>query len=254
MADLLPPVAPPVAAPRPPGPRYQAPGQAVTGRDQSRPPDWQPPGLGLLSLSAGVAAVALSVLLPVAGTAISLAAITLLRAADRAQHALTQRRSRYGARPSDIAVVIGTAPWTVVRAALTTVLLAPLALLVALPAAAASVVLLRTGTLPGAGSWAAGAAIAVYCIGPGSGAPRRQLRRMSASVIRTRGALAVAFISCWALALAVVSSALSQPPLIWPATASTIPHLMPGLPSLGSALHSVQRWLLRNTMGMLHLS
>jgi hypothetical protein len=133
MADLLPPVAPPVAAPRPPGPRYQAPGQAVTGRDQSRPPDWQPPGLGLLSLSAGVAAVALSVLLPVAGTAISLAAITLLRAADRAQHALTQRRSRYGARPSDIAVVIGTAPWTVVRAALTTVLLAPLALLVALP-------------------------------------------------------------------------------------------------------------------------
>ena len=65
----------------------------------------------------------------------SLAVITLLRAADRAQHALTERRSRRGARPSDIAIVIVTAPWTVVRAALTTVLLAPLALLVALPAA-----------------------------------------------------------------------------------------------------------------------
>ena len=253
VADLLPPVAPPVAAPRQQGPRYQAPGQAATGRDEPRQPDWQPPGLGLLSLSAGVAAVALSVLLPVAGTALSLAVITLLRAADRAQHALTERRSRYGARPSDIAVVIVTAPWTVVRAALTTVLLAPLALIVALPAAAASVVLTRAGTLPGAGSWAAGAAIAVYCVGPGSAAPRRQLRRMSTSVIRTRAALAVAFISCWALALAVVSSALSQPPLIWPATASTIPHLMPGLPSLGGALHSVQRWLLRNTVGMLHL-
>ncbi len=248
VADLLPPVAPSVAAPRP-----QAPAQAARGRGEPRAQDWQPPGLGLLSLAAGVAAVALSVLLPVAGTALSLAVITLLRAADRAQHALTERRSRYGARPSDIAIVIVTAPWTVVRAALTTILLSPLAIIAGVLAAAASVVATRTGTLPGAGSWAAGAAIAVYCVGPGSGAPRRQLRRMSASVIRTRAALVVAFISCWALALAVVSSTLSQPPLIWPATASTLPHLMPGLPSLGGSLHSLQRWLLDNTVGMLHL-
>jgi len=250
---------PPAAAPRPQGPPYygagqQAPWQDAAGRGLPRQPDWQPPGLGLLGLSAGVAAVALSVLLPVAGTALSLAVITLLRAAYWAQHALAERRLRRGARPSDIAIVIVTAPWTVVRAALTTVLIAPLAIIVALLAAAASVVLTRMGTLPGAGSAAAGAAIAFYCVGPGSGTPRRQLRRMSASVIRTRAALAVAFISCWALALAVVSSMLSQPPLIWPATASTLPHLMPGLPSLGGMLHSVQRWLLSNTMGMLHLS
>ena len=76
---------------------------------------------------------------------------------------------------------------------------------------------------------------------------------MSASVVHSKMALTVAFISCWALALAVVSSALSQPPLLWPATASTIPHLMPGLPSLGGSLHSVQKWLLGNTVGMLHL-
>ena len=249
VADLLPPVAPQVAAPRQQGPRPQAPAQAA-GRGE---PDWQPAGLGLLSLAAGVAAVALSVLLPVAGTVLALAVVTLLRAADRAQAALAERRSRYGARPSDIAIVIVSAPWTVVRAALTTVLLSPLAIIAAVLAAAASVVLTRTGTLPGAGSWAAGAAIAVYCVGPGSGAPRRQLRRMSASVIRTRSALVVAFVSCWALALAVVSSALSQPPLIWPATPSTLPHLMPGLPSLGGALHTVQGWLLHNTVGMLHL-
>jgi len=248
VADLLPPVAPPVAAPRP-----QAPAQAATGRGEPWAQDWQPPGLGLLTLAAGVAAVALSVLLPVAGTALSLAVVTLLRAADRAQHALTERRSRYGARPSDIAIVIVTAPWTVVRAALTTILLSPLAIIAAVLAATASVVVTRTGTLPGAGSWAAGAAIAVYCVGPGSRAPRQQLRRMSASVIRTRAALVVAFISCWALALAVVSSTLSQPPLIWPATASTLPHLMPGLPSLGGSLHSIHRWLLDNTVGMLHL-
>jgi predicted Ser/Thr protein kinase len=248
VADLLPPVVPAAAAPRG---QTQSPGEAAAAAP--RQPDWQPPALGLLTLAAGVAAVALSVLLPVAGTAIALAVVTLLRAADRAQSGLAERRSLRGSRPSDIVIVIATAPWTVVRAALTTVMLAPLAIIVGLLAAGASVIFTRTGTLPGAGSWAAGAAVALYCVGPGSHAPRRQLRRMSSSVIRSRAALVVAFISCWALALAVVSSAFSQPPLIWPATSSTIPHLMPGLPSLGRALHSLQKGLLGHTVGMLHL-
>jgi predicted Ser/Thr protein kinase len=248
VADLLPPVAP-AAAP----PRRQAQAPAAVPASGPRQPDWQPTGLGLLSLAAGVAAVALSVLLPVAGTALSLAVITLLRAADRAQSRLTERRSLRGAQPSDIVIVIVTAPLTVVRAALTTVLLAPLAIMVGLLAGVASVIFTGAQTLPGAGSWAAGAAVALYCVGPGSHAPRRQLRRMSTTVIRSRAALTVAFISTWALALAVVSSAFSQPPLIWPATSSTIPHLLPGLPSLGGTLHSLQKWLLGNTVGMLHL-
>lgn len=243
VADLLPPVLPPRQA--------QAPAAAPAALP--RQADWQPSGLGLLSLAAGIAAVALSVLMPVAGTVISLAVITLLRAVDRAQSGLANRRSVRGVRPNDIVIVIVSAPWTVVRAALLTVFIAPLALVPALLAAAASVVFTRTGTLPGAGSWAAGAAIAFYCVGPGSAAPRRQLRRMNTSVIRSRAAFVVAFIFSWALALAVVSSAFSQPPLIWPATSSTIPHLMPGLPSLGGTLHSLQKWLLGNTVGMLHL-
>ncbi len=150
-------------------------------------------------------------------------------------------------------IVIATAPWAVVRATLTTVLVAPLAIIVALLGAGASVAFARSGTLPEAGSWAAGAAVAFYCVGPGSAAPRRQLRRMSASVIRSPATLLVAFISVWALALAVVSSALSQPPLIWPVTSSTVPHMLPGLPSLGGSLHSLQKWLLGNSVGMLHL-
>jgi predicted Ser/Thr protein kinase len=247
VADLLPPVAPPAAPP------WQAQTPAAAAAALPKQPDWQPSGLGLLSLAAGVAAVGLSVLLPVAGTALSLAVITLLRAVDRAQSGLAERRSLRGARPSDVMMVIMTAPWTVVRAALTTVFLALLALVPALLAAVASVVFTRAGTLPGAGSWAAGAGVAFYCVGPGSAAPRRQLRRMSTSVIRSRAALTVAFISSWALALAIVSSAFSQPPLIWPATTSTIPHLMPGLPSLGGTLHSIQKWLLGNTVGMLHV-
>jgi serine/threonine protein kinase len=262
MADLLPPVdyarpAAPAGRPQSPASRPQEPGyRNGDGNGTGRAPAAPVAGLGVVGFAAAVGAVALSVLLPVAGTIISLAVITLLRAADMAQTALTERRSLRGARPSDLVLVTVTAPWTVVRALLRTALLVPLALLVAVPAAIASVILVRAGTLPAALSWGAGAAVALYCVGPGSRAPRRQLRRMSTAVIRTRGVLLVACISTMALALAVVSSALSQPPLIWPATSSTIPHLLPTinmLPSVGGALHSVQGWLLRNTVGVLNL-
>jgi predicted Ser/Thr protein kinase len=246
VADLLPPVAPAVGQPR-----RQA--QATSPPAPPRAPEWHPPGLGLLSLAVAMGAIALAVLLPVAGTAVALATITLLRAVDRAQASLADRRTHRGVTPGDIVVVIATAPWAVVRSALTTIFLAPLALVPALIAAAASVAFARSDTLPQAGSWAAGAAVAVYCLGPGSAGPRRQLRKMSAAVIHSRLALTVAFISTWALALAIVTSVLSQPPLIWPATSSTVPHLLPGLPSLGGVLHSVQKWLLGNTVGMLHL-
>ena len=263
MADLLPPVdyARPgaLAVQRPQSPAA-APGttEPGNGNGNGNGRAQAPPvaGLGVVGFAALVGAVALSVLLPVAGTILALAVITLLRAADMAQTALTERRSLRGARPSDLVRVIATAPWTVVRAVLKTVFLAPLALLVAVPAAIAAVILVRAGTLPSALSWGAGAAVAMYCLGPGSHAPRRQLRRMSTAVIRTRGVLLVACISTMALALAVVSSALSQPPLIWPATSSTIPHLLPTvnvLPSVGGTLHSVQGWLLRHTVGVLHL-
>ncbi len=77
-----------------------------------RQPDWQPPGLGLLSLAAGVAAVALSVLLPVAGTA-ALArgdhpaaggrpgAIRPRRAAQPARRTAERHRDRDRDRPVD---------------------------------------------------------------------------------------------------------------------------------------------------------
>jgi predicted Ser/Thr protein kinase len=219
------------------------------------PDDLPDVGFGLVSLGMGVGVVALALLLPVAGTAIALALITLLRAADRAQSSLAERRSLRGARPSDIVIVIVSAPWTVVRATLVTLLLAPVTLLVAGAAAGAAVAFGRAQTLPAAGSWAAGAAVAWYCVGPGSRGPRRQLRRMTGSVIKTRVAMLAALISTWSLGAAAVSAMLSQPPLIWPATTWVIPHLWPslGLQSLGRTLHTVQGWLLRHSMGMLHL-
>jgi predicted Ser/Thr protein kinase len=248
VADLLPPVAQPSR-------RMTEPGKAAPAMPaEARRPEWHPHGLGLLTLSFGVAAIALSVLLPVAGTLLSLAVITLLRAADRAQTALAERRDLHrGTHPSDVVLVILAAPWTVVTSALTTIFLIPVALFPAAVAAGAAVVFVRSGTLPGAGSWAAGAAVACYCFGPGSRKPRRQLHRIGMSAIRSPMALTVAYIACWALALAIVSSAFSQPAIIWPATSSTIPHLMPGLPSFGNLLHTAQKWLLHNTVGMLHI-
>jgi predicted Ser/Thr protein kinase len=264
VADLLPPVAygpPPVspisgwdtrglspAAPGYPGaPAHPGvPGQPPGPRPATRPVA----GLALISLAFGVAAVALAIVAPVAGTLVALAAITLLRAADRAESALATRRSAYGARASDVVVVIVSAPWTVVRALLTTALLLPLTVVVAALAAGASVMFGHTTSLPYAGSWAAGAAIAWSAVGPGSARPRRQLRRMTSAVVRSRGAMLVALIACWSLAAAAASSALAQPPLLWPGTTWMLPHL----PSLGNSLHSVQQWLSRHAVSVLHLS
>lgn len=237
VADLLPPVRysrrPAAAAAAAPRPAAAAP---VAGH-------------GLVMLAFVVMAVALSVVLPVAGTALVLAVITLLRAADVAQSGLAVRRSVRGPRPSDILVVIVTAPWTVARALATTVLLAPLALPVAAAAAALSVLLVQADSLPKAGGWAAGAAVAFFCFGPGSRRPRRQLRRMTGGMIRSPAAMTVAIIASWALAAATVSSALSQPPLVWPASS----WMLPQLPSLGRSLHSVQQGLLGHAVRMLNL-
>ena len=205
-------------------------------------------GHGLVSLAFAVAAVALSVLLPVAGTVLALAVITLLRAADRAQSGLAERRSVRGPRPSDILVVIVTAPWTVVRALVTTVLLAPLALPWPRRPRRRRCCSCRP-TAAGGGQLGGGRRGRVLLRRAGFAPPARQLRRMTGGVIRSRAALTVAFISSWALAAATVSSALSQPPLIWPATS----WMLPQLPSLGRTLHSVQQWLLGHTVGMLHL-
>src|SRR5262249_28906792 len=152
------------------------------------------------TLALGVIAITMSVLLPVAGTLIVLALLTLLRAADQAQTGLTAWRSVYGARASDILLVIVSAPLTVARAVLSTIVLAPAALLIGVIAAVVGVLVLNPRTLPGGGGWAAGAAVAWYCLGPGSRRPRRQLRRITNGMIRSRGVMTVALISCWALA------------------------------------------------------
>ena len=212
----------------PQGPTPAAPGP----RPQARPNTMA--GLALM-----VAAVALTVVLPVAGLLASLAVITLLRAADRAQSKLAVRRSVRGPRASDLLVVLVTAPLTVARALLTEVLMAPLAVIVGAAAYGLAVVFTHSMNMPRAGAYAAAAVVAWYGLGPGSGRPRRQLNRMAGAVARTRTSAAAIALGVWALAVAAVLFASSQTPYYWPA-------VTPHLPGLHSLITSASHWLLRN--------
>ena len=192
----------------------------------------------LAGLAVMVAAIALTVVLPVAGLAVSLAVITLLRAAERAQSTLAARRSVRGPRPSDLVVVLIMSPLTVVRALLTEVVMAPLA--VAVGAVVYGVTLAATHSLdmPRAGAYAAAAIVAWYGVGPGSGRPRRQVNRIAGVVARTPMSAVVTALVVWALAAAAVLFAVSQTPYYWPASA-------PHLPGLHGLVTDSWNWLTR---------
>jgi Protein kinase domain len=250
VADLLPPVSYPPAGkqqpyqdqagpwgPQGPKPAAGAAAGAAAPAAASRPAARPNTAAGLAIM---VALVALTVVLPVAGLLVSLAVITLLRAADRAQSKLAVRRSVRGPRASDLVVVLVTAPLTVARALLTEALMAPLAAIVGAAAYGLAVVVTHSSNMPRAGAYAAAAVVAWYGLGPGSGRPRRQLNRMAGAVARTRTSAAAITLSVWALAVAAVLFASSQTPYYWPAVA-------PHLPSLHHLIMSASHWLLRNT-------
>jgi Protein kinase domain len=225
--------------PRQPDPRQADPRQQdprTPGQPQSRPRS-QPNTMAGLAVM--VAAIALTVVLPVAGLIVSLAVITLLRAADRAQSSLAVRRSVRGPRASDLLVVLVTAPLTVARALLTGLLIAPFALIAGAVAYAVTVVVTHSLDMPRAGAYALAAVVAWYGIGPGSGKPRRQLNRMAGALARTPTSAVVTTVAVWALAAAAVLFAASQTPYYWPA-------VNPHLPGVHSLLTSAANWLLRN--------
>ena len=246
VADLLPPVNYPPAGKKQPyqdqagpwGPQGPKPAAGAAAPGAASRPATRPNTAAGLAIM--VALVALTVVLPVAGLLVSLAVITLLRAADRAQSKLAVRRSVRGPRASDLVVVLVTAPLTVARALLTEALMAPLAAIVGAAAYGLTVVVTHSTNMPRAGAYAAAAVVAWYGLGPGSGRPRRQLNRMAGAVARTRTSAAAITLSVWALAVAAVLFASSQTPYYWPAVA-------PHLPSLHHLIVSASHWLLRNT-------
>jgi hypothetical protein len=239
-ADILPPVAYPPARPggrggghpgaddsfgRPGSPERAArdgrpagPGEDRDAADRWTPPRRQP----ILVLATLVIAVCLAVLLPVAGTLIALAVLVLLRAGDLSHRGSDQRGAFMTA---------ASFPFFVVRSLLSTVVLAPLALIVAV--AAAGLTFLAMPSSPGlhALSYGAGALVAFYAYGPGSGKARRQLNRVWSGVVRSPGLQAVALFGMCALALAAVAAAVTAAAAFWPlgAPSGTVVHL-PALP------------------------
>jgi serine/threonine protein kinase len=256
VADLLPPVAyapfppPPPALPAPPRPAPQNP---------QNPQHPNTSHTTLAGLALMIAAIAVTLILPVAGLIVSLAVITLLRAADQAQSGLAARRSVRGPRASDLVVVVVTAPLTVARALLTEVLIAPLAFVVGAVVYVATLAVTQSLELPRAGAYAAAAIVAWYGVGPGSARPRRQLNRMAGALARTPLTAAMTAVAVWALAAGAVIFAVSQAPYYWPVMSPHLPTLhgwpvignlrlprLHGTPRLGGLVSSATSWLLRH--------
>jgi hypothetical protein len=109
-----------------------------------------------------------------------------------------------------------TLPWLFLRALFALVLLAPLALAAAALAAGLTVAI-SPGDWPyRALAYAAGALVLCYGLGPGSGTPRAQLKRIFGAITKTRTAQLVAVLGMTALALAAITAAVSSPSVFWP--------------------------------------
>ncbi|HZC61410.1 MAG TPA: serine/threonine-protein kinase [Streptosporangiaceae bacterium] len=247
-ADMLPPVAYPPGQPggRPggyPGPddsfggrsglagraggngQANRPGEdrARAGRDDAdrwTPPRRQP----ILVLATLVIAVSLAVILPVAGTLIALALLVLLRAGDLAHQGSDQRGP---------IMTAAAFPFFVVRSLISTAIVAPLALIVGV--AVAGLTFAGMPASPGlhALSYGAGALVAFFAYGPGSGKARRQLNRVCAAAVRSPGLQAVALFGMCALAIAAVGTAATAAAAFWPlgTPTGTLVHL-PAFPGV----------------------
>jgi len=171
----------------------------------------------LLGLAVLVIAVGASLAAPVAGAIAVTAGIAVLRAADRAAQRLAARRRARGPRGWDLFLLLASLPWLLVRAAIETILLAPLVLLAATIAVAAAI----TATGGAHRALAAVAVAVVYtalsCLGPRSRAPRRQLNRFLNATARTPLAAGLIALMLGMVATAVISLAVPGKPAFWPA-------------------------------------
>jgi hypothetical protein len=175
------------------------------------------PGRRPLVIATLAALVAVSVLLPVAGAAVVLALLVLLRAGDLTTGWLDKRRSGRGPRRSDPAAALAFYPWAICRSVLRSLLIAPLALLWGAVAAVLAVLAAGPSALPRAGGYAVGAVVACYCLGPGSAACRRPLSRFYGAVTRTPPAAVLGTVGLLAVAAAAVAAAATLAPGYWPA-------------------------------------
>jgi Protein kinase domain len=238
--DLLPPVNYAPSAGRVAAPSWSPPGYPVpAGSAAARPPRsaWSP-----LVIAAVAAAVAVSVLLPLAGAVAMLAVLILLRAGDLTGGRLS-RRARRGSRPAGFLLGLLYFPLALCRSLLRFVLLAPVGLLAAGLVAAITIIMVPMHPLPRAFSYGVGTMIAFYGLGPGSGASRRPLGRILGVTARTSAVNFVIFVVVGALAVAAVLTAASQPPIFWPVT--NLSHWLGHMPTLHGVINDIRLTLLR---------
>jgi predicted Ser/Thr protein kinase len=174
-------------APGAPGPFARP---AAAPRSVAAISPWSP-----LVIASVILAVAVSVMAPVAGTAIGLALFIILRAAATTGRQLARRAAdpaRSGVPSSGTALLLF--PVSVVRAVLGLILLAPVALLGAAVAIAATIVAVPVHPLPQALAFGAGTLVAIVGLGPGSTGSRSLLASLYTWVARTPSQRAVTYV------------------------------------------------------------
>jgi predicted Ser/Thr protein kinase len=190
-----------------PGP--SAPGPPATPASRS-------PAGPLLVGASIAAAVAISLVFPIAGTVAALVALMALRAGDRAAGGMSRRRARRGSRASDPLLAAAMFPpalaWSVIRS----VLLLPLALVAAAIAAGVAVVVVPHHAIPVVCAYAAGMLVVFYGLGPGSAGGRRPIRSFFDSVADTPLRATAAFIAILGVFAAAVAVVAAHPPFFWP--------------------------------------
>jgi hypothetical protein len=132
---------------------------------------------------------------------------------------MTRRRAGQGRPGTGWGDAVSAAvfyPWAIVRSVLRFVLLAPMALLCAAVAAVLAVLATGTTQLPRDMSYAAGALLACYCLGPGSAACRRPLSKFYGRVTSSAPAALLGTVGVAAVAVALVGAALTFGPGYWP--------------------------------------
>jgi hypothetical protein len=167
-------------------------------------------------VAAVVLVASISVVLPVAGTAAALLLIAVLRTAGLVQRKTTARRAARGARAMDPVVTVVTLPWLVLRALFALLILAPFALAAAALAAGITVAVAPGDWPYRALAYAAGTLVLFYGLGPGSGMPRAQLRRVFGTFTKSPAVRIVVVLGLAALALGALTAAVSSPSVYWP--------------------------------------
>jgi predicted Ser/Thr protein kinase len=194
------------------GPGGPAPARnAAAARGASRSPAG-----ALLVLATIAAAVAIAIAFPLAGTVGALIGLMALRAADSTAGSVSRRRSRKGAQAGDAVVAVLVFPLALAWAAIRSLLLAPAALVVAGVVAAITIVANPQDVIPLALAYGAGAAVAFYGLGPGSGGSRRPLRRFFDTAAGTPISATVAVIAMTAVVGGTAVVAAAHAPVFWP--------------------------------------